>query len=183
MPTHRFVALLRGINVGGRAMIAMADLRALLESLGFTSVRTLLQSGNLVFEAKVGTPIQMEKLLETATEKRFGHPVDFLVRRADEWNAIIESNPYENEAIDDPAHLVVMCLNQAPKAADLAGLKKAVAGREYFLCRGRELYIVYPDGIGRSKLTNVLIERKLGARGTARNWNTALKIRALVNDA
>jgi len=183
MPTRRFVALLRGINVGGRAVIAMADLRALLESLGFTSVRSLLQSGNLVFEAKSGTPEQIEKSLETATAKRFGHPVDYFVRTAYEWNAILESNPYKKEAAGDPSHLVVVCLKIAPQAADLAALKKAVTGREYFQCRGRELYVAYPDGIGRSKFTNSLIERKLGARGTARNWNTSLKIRALMDDA
>jgi uncharacterized protein (DUF1697 family) len=183
MPTHRFVALLRGINVGGRAMIAMTDLRALLESLGFTSVGSLLQSGNLVFEAKTGTPAQIEKSLETATAKRFGHPVDYFVRTAEEWNAIVGSNPYKTEADDDPSHLVVMCLKNVPKVAELAALKKAITGREYFQCRNRELYVAYPDGIGRSKFTNSLIERKLGTRGTARNWNTSLKIRALGDDA
>jgi len=183
MPTHRFVALLRGINVGGSAMIAMADLQALLESLGFAPVRSLLQSGNLVFEAKAGTLAQIKKSLETATAKQFGHPVDYFVRSAEEWNSIIGSNPYKKEASDDPSHLVVMCLKNAPHAAELTALKKAIAGREYFQCRGRELYVVYPDGIGRSKFTNSLIERKLSTRATARNWSTSLKIGAILNDA
>lgn len=175
-----FIALLRGINVGGHAMIAMADLRELVESLHFTEVRTVLQSGNLVFKAKAAMSETLEKQLEKATAKRFGHAVDFLIRTADEWGKIIAASPYHLEARRDPGHLLIFCLKEKPDAQALASLRDAVAGREYFHAQGRELYLVYPDGIGRSKLTNTLIEKKLGTRSTGRNWNTVQKIAELL---
>lgn len=86
--------------------------------------------------------------------------------------SIIARNPYRDEAERDPGHLVVMFLKSVAKAKDIKGLQLASTGPEIIRAKGRELYIVYPSGIGRSRLTNALIERKLGTRGTARNWNT-----------
>ncbi len=180
-----YVALLRAINVGGRTL-AMADLRALLADLGLPGARTLMQSGNVVFEGaakgttKIGTAL--ECLLEQETEKRLRLEVDYLVRTAPEWRAIIAANPFRREAEDDPAHLVVIPLKAAATKAQMAALEAAIKGRERVRANGRELYIVYPDGIGRSKLTIALIERKLETRGTARNWNTVLKLQAVVDD-
>jgi uncharacterized protein (DUF1697 family) len=172
------VAFLRAVNVGGRASLAMADLRRLGESLGFTNVKTLLQSGNLVFQAKDKTTAALESALEAALKKH-GIETDFMVRRADELDAVIAANPFTKEANSDPGHLVAIFLKDAPGAKAIAALQAAVKGREIIRHKGRELYIVYPDGIGRSKLTNKFIESRLDTRGTGRNWNTVTKLAAL----
>jgi uncharacterized protein (DUF1697 family) len=173
------IALLRAINVGGRRMAAMADLRAMLDAMGFGAARSLLQSGNLVFDSPGPGDARLEALLEGEAEKRLGLRTDFLVRTAGEWRAIVAANPFPREAKDDPAHLLMTALKGSPIAGGVAALREAIAGRERALAHGREIYVVYPDGIGRSRLTGALIERKLGVRGTARNWNTVLKLAAL----
>jgi uncharacterized protein (DUF1697 family) len=177
MTTH--IALLRGVNVGGKTKIAMADLRAMLADLGFGDPRSLLQSGNLVFRSDKFTGTGLERLLEAETEKRLGLKTDFFVRTPEEWEAVIANNPFPKEAESDPSHLVVMFLNKAPDAKDVEALQAAIAGREIVRASGRQAYITYPDGIGDSKLTITVIEKKLGSRGTGRNWNTVLKLGAL----
>jgi uncharacterized protein (DUF1697 family) len=174
------IALLRGINVGGRNLVAMSDLRLLLGELGFERAKSILQSGNLIFESQKPAGASLERLLETATAKRFGVSADYFVRTAAEWQTIVARNPFPAEAARDPGHLVVMLLKSAPQSSDLTALGAAIKGREIIRADGKQLYIVYPDGIGRSKLTGTLIERKLGTRGTARNWNTVLKLATLL---
>jgi len=171
------IALLRAVNVGGRKLV-MAELKAAFESLGFTAVRTLLQSGNIVFDGAESTGPALEALLEAETEKRLKQRTDYLVRTSDEWNAIVDRNPFRREARDDPSHLLVLPLKSLPGKSDLAALQAAVKGRETVRGWGRELYAYYPDGIGKSKLTIALIERKLNTRCTGRNWNTVVKIQA-----
>jgi uncharacterized protein (DUF1697 family) len=173
------VALLRGINVGGRNLVAMSDLRDLLGALGFAGARSLLQSGNLVFASDRPTGADLERLLEIETASRLGVTADYLVRSAAEWGPVIARNPFPEEAKRDPGRLVVMFLKAAPHARDVQALQAAIEGPESLRCDGKHLYVVYPAGIGRSKLTSTLIERKLGVRGTGRNWNTVLKLAAL----
>jgi len=177
MPVH--IALLRAINVGGHRPVAMADLRDLLARLGLGDGRSLLQSGNLVFRSDAGKSGPLETLLETEAARRLDLHTDFFVRSADEWAAIVSRNPFPAEAERDPGHLVVMFLKAAPAAEDVAALGAAIKGREVVRTDGRQAYIVYPDGMGRSKLTTALVERKLRTRGTARNWNTVSKLGAL----
>jgi uncharacterized protein (DUF1697 family) len=174
-----WVALLRGINVGGRNMVAMSDLRELLESLGFTKVRALLQSGNLVFQSDRRTSATIERLLEVETEKRLGVSVDYHVRTVEEWQSVIARNPFADEAERDPAHLLVLFLKSAPDAKNVQALQAAIRGPEIVRADGQQIYAVYPMGIGTSKLTNTLIDKKLGMRGTGRNCNTVLKLAAL----
>lgn len=101
------------------------------------------------------------------------------MRTASEWSQAIAANPFAKEAKADPSHLIVMPLKKPPAKAAMKALVAAIPGRETAAAVGRELFIVYPDGIGRSKLTIKFIESRLEARGTGRNWNTALKISAL----
>jgi uncharacterized protein (DUF1697 family) len=176
----RYVALLRAVNVAGKGMVSMSALRDLFTDLGFEDVKTLLQSGNVIFSAGRRSDAALEKLLEGETAKRLSISTDYMVRTAAEWHEIVSQNPYPKEAKSDPSHLVLMPLKDAPKAADVKALQAAIIGRETVRAEGRQLYITYPDGIGRSKLTNALIEKKLGTRGTGRNWNTVLKIGALL---
>ncbi len=175
------IALLRAVNVGGRKMI-MAELRDWMAELGFQDIRTLLQSGNLVFRTEAAAHAALEGKLEAESEKRFGFAADFIVRTAKEWDAVIAANPFPEAAASDPARLVVMSLKSKPAAGALEALRAAIVGRELVSLDGRELYAVYPDGQGESKLVISVIERKLGVRGTARNWNTTLKLAALARE-
>jgi uncharacterized protein (DUF1697 family) len=175
--TH--VALLRAINLGAHNKVGMAELRALVETLGFTNVRSLLQSGNLLFDG-AGQGAALEARLEAAARKTLGLETDILVRTGPQWQALVKANPYPEEAKSDPAHLVLVCLRDAPGARQLAALRAAIVGRETVALVGKQAYVVYPDGIGPSKLTAKLLERKLETTGTGRNWNTVLKLAALV---
>lgn len=170
------IAFVRGINVGGHHKIAMADLRKLLADLGFDRVTSLLQSGNLAFESGRQTGVRLERLLEKETETHLGMSVDYCVRSAAELGECIARNPFSKEARDDPSHLLAMFMKSAPSADNVAALQASIQGPELIACEGRQLYLVYPDGIGRSKVTGAVIERKLGLRGTARNWNTLQKL-------
>ena len=180
MTTH--IALLRGINVGGHRRVAMSELRDLLQRLDFVDTRSLLQTGNLVFRSKrARTGSALERLLEAQAEKHLDLRTDFFVRTVEEWEATIERNPFGDAARRDPSHLVVMFLKQEPAAADVEGLRAAITGPERVRAEGRQAYVVYPAGIGRSRLTNALIEKKLGTRVTGRNWNTVRKLGALAS--
>lgn len=175
-----YVAVLRAINLGAHNRIAMADLRAMCGRIDLDNPRTLLVSGNLVFESRLNSSEKLERLLEDASTKQLGVTTDYFVRSAKEWHAAVDANPFPAEARDDPARLVMMCLRDAPSAARVKALEAAIKGRETVRARGKHAYFVYPDGQGRSKLTIAMIENALGTRGTARNWNTVLKLGALV---
>jgi uncharacterized protein (DUF1697 family) len=174
------LALLRAVNVGGRQPILMAELRDLLLTLGFVGVRSLLQSGNLVFRSNARTGTDLEGFLEQEAAKHLDLQTDFMVRTEEEWKRIVADNPFPEEANHDPGHLVVMFLKRAPSAKEVETLQAAITGPEIVRLNAREAYIVYPAGIGRSRLTNTFVEKKFGTRGTARNWNTVLKLAALV---
>jgi len=171
------ICLLRAVNVGGKGLVAMADLRALAERLGMKG-ETLLQSGNLLLEGAPASGAKLEALLESEAEKRLGLKTDFFVRTSREWDALIAANPFPGEAKSDPGHLLMLTLKTAPQRAVVDALRAAIKGRETVAAVGKQLYAVYPDGVGRSKLTIGLIEKMLGARGTGRNWNTVLKLQA-----
>jgi len=173
------VALLRAVNVGGHQKVAMSALRASVSDMGFSDVRTLLQSGNLVFRSAAATALGLEQRLEAEAARRLALQTEFFVRSAEEWAALIAANPFLEQARQDPSHLLVMFLKGAPGPVEVAALRAAVTGAEVVHVQGREAYVVYPNGIGRSRLTSALIEKKLGTRGTGRNWNTVVKLAAL----
>jgi uncharacterized protein (DUF1697 family) len=174
-----WIALLRAINVGGHAVVSMAELRDLLSALKCTAPRTLLQTGNLVFADAGRTAAALEALLETEMERRLSLRTDVFLRSAADWRAIVDANPFPREAARDPAHLLAICLKRAPSGSDVAALRNAIEGPERVEAVGAQLYAVYPAGVGRSKLTMAVIERTLRTRGTGRNWNTVLKLKTL----
>jgi uncharacterized protein (DUF1697 family) len=181
--TGGYIALLRGINVGGKNMLPMPALREMFAALGFPNAKTWLQSGNIVFEAPPRNAGELERLLEAETFARLEVQPDYFVRTAKEWGRVVADNPFPREAEADPSHLVVMALKGAPSATQVSALRAAIKGRETVAVSGRHAYLFYPDGIGDSKLTPRVIEDKLGTRGTARNWNTARKLLALAQGA
>jgi uncharacterized protein (DUF1697 family) len=172
------IGLLRAVNLGPHNKVPMAGLRDVLADLGLRDPRTLLQSGNVVFGSDTA-PERLERQIERAVAEQLGVKTDVFVRTAAEWRALIKANPFADQAKRDPGHLLAMVLRDAPGAARASALQGAVTGREIVATVGRQTYIVYPDGIGRSKLTTAVIERALGTRGTGRNWNTVLKLGAL----
>ena len=179
---QRYVALLRAVNVGGTKRVGMAELRGVLDEIGFREPRTLLQSGNLVFGAPLKTAAEVERRLEGEFAARLGLSTDVLVRTAGDLDAAIASNPFPDEAERDPAHLVVMFLRDSPNATSVEVLQASIAGPERVRAAGCQSYVTYPAGIGDSRLTNAVLERALGTRGTARNWNTVTKLAAAVRD-
>lgn len=178
MPSH--VALLRAVNLPGHNKIGMSNLRELAEALGFTDARTLLQSGNLVFSARERSGAWIERALEKAARERLAVDTDFFVRTSSEWKTLVDENPFSEEARSDPGHLLAVVLKDAPGVDRVSALQDSIAGREVVRAKERYLYAVYPDGVGRSRLTMALIEKKLGTKGTGRNWNTVLKLGALL---
>jgi uncharacterized protein (DUF1697 family) len=174
----QFVAFLRGINVGGNVIVPMAKLKDLFEEQGFKNTRTLLQSGNVVFEAGRTTATVLAKKIETMLAERFARDIRVVVRTPAELANIVASNPFSKAAADDPSHLVVFFLEGEPAASAtkaLAQLKPA----ERFRLEGAHLFVHYDKSIGTSKFTGSVIEKALAKTGTARNWNTINKLIAL----
>ena len=171
-----YISLIRGINVGGHKIIKMAALRALYGSLNLTGAQTLLQSGNVVFESQIEDRLDLSRQIEQGIEKSFGFHAEVILRTAGEWAAVIRRNPFRKEAEIAPAKTAVVFLSGPPSSAAQESLENAHLGREKIHFAGQELYLHYPDGMGRSKLTNVFIEKHLGLSGTTRNWNTVIKL-------
>jgi uncharacterized protein (DUF1697 family) len=174
-----YVALLRAVNLGAHNKVSMADLKALLADLGMKNPQSLLQSGNLVFESTARPTAALEQQLEASAVRKLGLDTPFYVRTAAEWQQAIADNPFPKEAKLDPGHTVLMALRDAPPSAAVKALQGAIKGREVVTTQGRHAYFLYPDGIGNSKLTIKVIEKHLGTTGTARNWNTVLKLGVL----
>jgi uncharacterized protein (DUF1697 family) len=178
----RVIGLLRAVNVGGR-VLRMEDLRTIMGRLGYAGSQTLLQSGNVVFGFAAGskpqTAIEIEGCIERELQSRLALQSDVFVRSAGEWDDVMAANPFPAEAKADPGHLILMVLRDKPGAAAVKILQAGIKGRETVRAGRRHLYIVYPDGVGTSKLTGTVIERTLSTRGTARNWNTVVKLAAL----
>ena len=173
------LALLRGINVGGNRMVSMADLRAFFAAQRFGEVRTLLQTGNVVFEHAGTPPDRLEALLEKEARARLGMDTLFYVRRAPDWAKIVAANPFPDESRSDPARLVLLLLKEKIPAGRAEELQASITGREVVKAGKREVYIYFPDGQGRSKLTTAKLDQAFG-RGTGRNWNTVLKLQAML---
>lgn len=174
----RYVALLRGINVGGNKMVAMADLRAALTKAGFSNVQTLLQSGNVVLDTAASSSAKLESRLEAEVEKRLSVKTEFHVRSAAEFAAVIDANPFTAEAARNPSGFLVTFFKTPLDKAQVKAAQAAITGPERLHADGCHLYMVFPDGIGRSKAT-VVVGKTFGPTGTARNWNTVQKLAAL----
>ncbi len=175
-----YLALLRAVNLGGSSQVNMGELRDRLTRCGFDNVRTLLNSGNVVFRSDLRRREEVEGQVEREVARHFGQPTDCFVRTKVEWANVISANPFSREAEEDPARLTVIVLKATPAAEAWERLRAAVTGREVVRGASDWGYIVYPDGQGRSRLTADRIERALGVRGTIRNWNTVGKIGSLL---
>jgi uncharacterized protein (DUF1697 family) len=173
-----YVSMLRAVNVGGTSPIKMEALRAVYESLGLADVRTLLQSGNVLFRSGLTDRERLVKRLMQEIERQLDLKVEVILRTLAEVASIVERGPVLSPRAD-PKKLQVMFLSKVPDAAAQAALvkwHKSKDLKEMLEPRGPEIYLYYPDGVGRSKLTTGVIERHLDVSGTARNWNTLTKL-------
>jgi uncharacterized protein (DUF1697 family) len=171
----RYVALLRGINLGKARQVAMPRLREILAERGHAAVRTHLRSGNVILESPLGE----EKLaadVSNAIEAEFGFAVPVVVRTGAELAAVVAGDPFATEATD-PARYLVTFLSEPPPPDKVDALPKADVGD--YLVRGRELYLWLPDGIADTPLASWKWDQLLGVPGTARNWNTVTKLAEL----
>jgi uncharacterized protein (DUF1697 family) len=170
-----YVSMLRGVNVGGNSRIKMGGLKELYASLGLRDVRTLLNSGNVLFRSSLQDRARLAKRLAQEIARRFDLDTEILLRTLPELTMLVERGPALSER-RDPSKLLVMFLTGVPDRKAQAALLKAHHGPEIIEIRGPEIYLYYPNGVGRSKLTNAFVEAELGLAGTARNWNTIRKL-------
>jgi uncharacterized protein (DUF1697 family) len=170
----RKVALLRGINVGAGNRLSMARLRELMEGLGYEGVETLLQSGNVAFAA--GEPAaESERRIAGALREQDGLEVPVLVRTRAQLAAVVKRDPLREQATNPKAYHVVF-LSQRPDAKRVREVDPERYRPELFEQHGREIFVWWPDGAHRARLTHSFWERKLGVTATARNWNTVEKL-------
>jgi len=174
------ISLLRGINVGGNKKIKMADLRDLYTSLGFENTQTLLQSGNAIFETDLTDMDTIQQTIADGIQATFGFDVQIILRTPADLEAIIANHPFTDEQLNDPAKIAIVYLDHIPTDEAVIDLRENNTGNEEIHANGRELYIFYSDGMGRSKLDNKRIERTLKVISTARNWNTTNKLLNLI---
>jgi uncharacterized protein (DUF1697 family) len=172
------VALIRGINVGRAKRVSMADLRALMEGLGFRDCRTLLNSGNLVFDADGGSPTAIGSRIERAMEAELGVAARVIVLSADELAAVVEGNRLPRTA-NNPSRVLVAFVGKAAELSPLRELEKQSFKPELLAVGARAAYLWCPGGVGRSPLAEA-VGGVLGARVTTRNWATVGKLRGLL---
>ncbi|HVV49959.1 MAG TPA: DUF1697 domain-containing protein [Polyangia bacterium] len=181
MPSY--VAMLRGINVSGAKPVKMEALRASFEALGFSKVRTYVQSGNVVFVAKERAAAPLAPKIAARIARDFGYDVPVLVLGAAELARVVAENPFAGQKGVDPAKLHVTFLAGAPAAAGLKKMEAVASGRDQLRCRGTSVYLHCPDGYGNTKLNNNAFERALAVGATTRNWKTVTTLAAMAAEA
>lgn len=170
------ISMLRGVNVGANHRMKMEDLRAVYESVGVMRPQTYVQSGNVIFASKERNLEKLARRLETAIEERFGFHSDVILRTASELRAVIARNPFADREGLHPGKLLVTFLAGEPGAEAREKLLAIQAEPEELHVHERELYIYFPDGMGKSKLPAVLTARTKKTPGTARNWTSVTKM-------
>jgi uncharacterized protein (DUF1697 family) len=173
----RHIALLRGINVGKAKRVAMADLRALMEELGYTNVRTLLNSGNAVFDAKAGSPANHAARLKAALLDKTGVDAEVIVKTAADVAAAIAEHPLRKHA-DDDSKLLVMFTQEASSLALLKTLEDGEWAPEAFATSAHAAWLWCANGVIESRIAKA-VGKLLVQRGTARNWATVEKLDAM----
>jgi uncharacterized protein (DUF1697 family) len=174
------LALLRGINVGGKNKLPMKSLVEIFERLGCADVRTYIQSGNAIFTAAGGVTTRLVDLITIEISQQFGYKVPVVLRTTDQMRHIVANNPFL-QAGADHEELHVMFLAHVPAPRRLADLDPGRSSPDSFEVRGQEVYLRLPNGVARSKLTNDYFDSKLATISTSRNWRTVTKLLALMS--
>lgn len=177
--TVTYLALLRAINLGPKNRIGMHDLVKLFAEAGCKNVRTYIQSGNVIFEATPELSAQLPDLIGREIETRFGHSIPVILRTIREMREVVGHNPFLRAgAAEDILH--VLFLADRPKPAAVSGLDPDCSPPNQFVVRGKEVYLLFPQGFARNKLSGAYFDSRLGTTGTVRNWRTVGKLLALM---
>ena len=176
MPRH--VALLRSVNVAGHGRLAMDELRASFDALGYTGVATYIQTGNVLFSTGSKSEAKIAAAIEERLAEDFGDAPAVLVRSVADFQRIGASSPYA-KAGANPARHHVTFLATAPSKPALDAFQLPKSGRDELVVDGKEIYVHTPDGYANTKYTGTFLERRLGVVSTTRNWNTVTKLCAL----
>lgn len=173
------ISMLRGVNLGGQKILKMDALRALYESLKFEDVATFIQSGNVVFRTKERDLKKIARRIGDGIEKGFGFRPEVVLRTAEEMRGVIVRNPFAGRKDVAPSKLLVWFLGSAVDAEARTKLDAVKRQQEELHLHERELYIYFPDGQGRSRLSLPAVDRALKVLGTGRNWNSVMKLMAI----
>jgi len=178
MQTVSQLALLRGINVGGKNKLPMRDLAGMFEEAGCENVRTFIQSGNVIFTASSSVSKRLAGVIASGIEGRFGYRAPVILRTAQQLREVISDNPFPHA--EDTLH--VMFLAEFPSPAKIAALDPDRSSPDAFIVRGQEIYLHLPNGMADSKLTSAWFDSKLSTVSTGRNWRTVTKLLAMLEE-
>lgn len=177
----QYVSLLRGINVSGQKKIKMADLKDLYESLGFVNVITYIQSGNVIFTYSEANVTVIQRMIEQAVKEKYSFDVPVTLCSKQEFTLALDNLPFENIDVDEEGNKVLFTfLSKPPSAEDISVLLEYVNAPEQLIIKGNVVYLYCPNGYGKSKLSNVFLEKKLKVLATTRNLKSVVKLNALM---
>jgi uncharacterized protein (DUF1697 family) len=174
-----YIAMLRGINVSGKKIVKMDQLRASLSKLGFTNVKTYVQSGNIIFETPNDSASALSAKIEQMMEREFGFSVPVFLKTSREMEEVIKRNPFVKDSAIDQSKLHVTFLSGVPPTTASELLRPLAVASEQFQISGREIFLYCPNGYGNTKLSNTAIEKKLSLGATPRNWTTTKTLLAM----
>lgn len=178
MPTT-FVALLRGINVGGKNKLPMKDLVDLFTRTGCTEVRTFIQSGNIIFQAEPDDALEIPDRVTAQIAERHRLRVPVILRSVDQLRAVSSGNPFLQAGVSEEI-LHVMFLANRPDPVRVASLDPNRSAPDAFSVRGQEIYLKFPHGVAETRLSNSYFDSKLATISTGRNWRTVTTLLALM---
>ena len=177
-----YIAMLRGINVGGHNKVLMADLRTCLSEQGFSNVATYIQSGNVVFQAKRMSPIKLGEQIEGILQERFGFPIPVIIRSSTDMAKQLATNPFLKKKNGNPDHFYFVFADKKPKASLVESIEAPPGIPESFEIVDQVIYLLCPVGTARSKLTIQFFEKNLGVRCTARNMKTVNTLKKMAEE-
>jgi uncharacterized protein (DUF1697 family) len=180
MATETYLALLRGINVGGKNKLPMKDLTGMFATAGCADVRSYIQSGNVLFKAAPALAAQLPAAIAARIAERFGYQTPVVLRTAAELADVVAGNPFLKQGADEGL-LHVLFLTSLPTPDRISTLDPGRSPPDAFVVKGREVYLQLPNGVARSKLTNAYFDAKLKTTSTGRNWRTVNKLYTLMH--
>lgn len=176
-----YIAILRGINVSGQKIIKMAEFRDYLSSLGFVNLSTYIQSGNIVFQTQSKDNHFLEEQIHKRIKENYSFEVPVIVRTQEEWKKVIDNFPFNLDNLD-VKRIGIVFLKEKPLHIPVEEINKFKAENDEVVYSEKEIYLHIPDGIGKSKLTNNVLERKLKVSATTRNWKTTTTLLQMCNN-
>jgi len=174
-----YIAILRGINVSGQKRIKMDNLREALASLGFSDLATYIQSGNIIFKSETENCQILQLKINQRIKKGFGFDVPVIIRTLEEWQFMVEQNPFQNQKHIDENKLHATFLEEVPVINLGEEMDASMYLPDEFVLRDKTIYVHCPNGYGKTKLNNMFFENKLKTPATTRNWKTTLKLLAM----